>query len=222
MVARRFVIADIHGCARTFDAMVHDVLRAGRNDVIYLLGDYMDRGKRSREVIDLIQSLQQDGYSVAPIRGNHDEMFLHACGSLDDFRLWILNGGRSTLESFGVDDPCEIPVSYKRFIAGLPCFLDLEDCILVHAGLNFDVCDPFKDTQTMLWNRSGNVNPERIGFKKLISGHTPVSREKIRDSIMTGRILLDNGCVYAPHPDFGTLAALELNTMSLYFQVNID
>lgn len=222
MLVRRFVIPDIHGCARTFAALVFDVLRIRETDVLYLLGDYVDRGPRSREVIDLIWSLQRDGFIVYPIRGNHDEMFLQSCGSLDYFRMWILNGGRTTLESFGVEDPCGIPGSYRRFFAGLPYYLELEDSILVHAGLNFETGDPFADTQAMLWSRDGEVKPELIGYRKIISGHTPVDRETIRQSLATGRILLDNGCVYAPHPDLGTLAALELNTMSLYFQVNID
>lgn len=222
MVARRFVIPDIHGCARTFAALVFDVLRIRQTDMLYLLGDYIDRGPRSREVIDLLVSLQHDGFIIHPIRGNHDEMLLRSCGSLDYFRLWILNGGRTTLESFGVEDPCEIPGPYRHFLAGLPYYLELEDSILVHAGLNFAADDPFADTQAMLWSRSDEVVPERTGYRKVISGHTPVSRETIRQSISTGRIFLDNGCVYAPQPDLGTLAALELNTMSLYFQVNID
>lgn len=222
MSFRRFVIADIHGCARTFAALVFDVLRIRRHDMLYLLGDYVDRGPRSREVIDLILSLQSEGFKVKPIRGNHDDMLLKACGSLDYLRIWILNGGRTTLDSFGVEDPCEIPNSYRHFIAGLPHYLELEDFILVHAGLNFAADNPFLDTEAMLWSRSDVINPERIGFRKLVSGHTPVSRETIRESIPTGRIFLDNGCVYAPHPELGTLAALELNTLSLYFQDNVD
>jgi serine/threonine protein phosphatase 1 len=222
MSFRRIVIPDIHGCARTFAALLFDVLRIRSSDIIYLLGDYTDRGPRSREVIDSIRSLADEGYQIRPLRGNHEEMLLKACGSLDDLRLWTLNGGRTTLESFGVDDPCEIPLSYRSFIAGLPFFLELDDSILVHAGLNLQIVDPFEDTEAMLWSRSVLGDPERIGHKKIISGHTPVSRETIKQSVASERILLDNGCVYADRPELGTLTALELNSMSLYFQINID
>lgn len=222
MSFRRFVIPDIHGCARTFAALLYDALRIRSSDILYLLGDYTDRGPRSREVIDLIWTLKRDGIEIHPIRGNHDEMLLRACESLDHFRLWILNGGRTTLESFDVVDPCEIPLSYKRFFTNLPYYLELDDAILVHAGLNFQAVDPFADTESMLWSRSVEVKPERIGYKKVISGHTPVNREIIKKSISSERILLDNGCVYTDRPELGTLAALELNTLSLYFQGNID
>jgi serine/threonine protein phosphatase 1 len=149
-------------------------------------------------------------------------MFLRACGSLDHLRLWILNGGHTTLSSFNREDPCDIPVSYRRFMHDLPYYVVLDDYILVHAGLNFEREDPFTDTEAMLWSRSCDVDLVRLSGKKVISGHTPVMRETIKKSILTNRILLDNGCVYAGNPELGTLAALELGSLSLYFQKNID
>lgn len=222
MIQRRFAIPDIHGCARTFAALLFDALRIKMSDTIYLLGDFTDRGPRSREVIDLIWELQDRGFKIHPIRGNHDEMLLQSCTSLDHLRLWMLNGGRATLESFGVEGPCEIPAAYRKFLSSLPCFLELEDFILVHAGLNFQVADPFSDREAMLWTRSVETEPARIGYRKVVSGHTPVTREAIKRSLSTGHILLDNGCVYSAAPELGTLAALELNTLSLYFQANLD
>jgi serine/threonine protein phosphatase 1 len=222
MRTRRFVIPDIHGCAYTFAALLHDVLKIQASDTLYLLGDYTDRGPRSREVIDQILELQSSGFSINAIRGNHDDMLLRACGNLDYFRVWMLNGGRSTLASFNVDDPCEIPVVYRRFFDELPFYLELEEYILVHAGLNFQPDDPFSDQEAMLWTRSRHVNTERIGRKKIIAGHTPVSRETIKRSITSEMIPLDNGCVYALTEELGTLAALDLDTLSLYFQKNID
>ena len=222
MSARRFVVPDIHGCARTFSALLDKVLNLRPRDVLYLLGDYTDRGPRSKEVIDIIMGLKRKGHAVHTLRGNHDDMLIRACGSLDYLRVWLLNGGRTTLESFGVEDPCEIPPSYRHFFARLPYFIELDKFILVHAGLNLLADDPFADTEAMLWNRSGTTDPRRTRGKTIISGHTPVSREAIRESLATGHILLDNGCVYREQPGLGTLAALDLDTMSLYFMKNID
>jgi serine/threonine protein phosphatase 1 len=219
---RRFAIPDIHGCAHTFAALLHEILRIKTSDTVYLLGDYTDRGPRSKEVIDHIFELQNKGFCVHPIRGNHDDMLLRACGNRDFFRIWMLNGGGATLASFGVDDPCEIPISYRRFFEALPFYLELEDFILVHAGLNFLADDPFSDKEAMLWTRTQEVRNDAIGQKKVITGHTPVSRETIKKSISSGLIPLDNGCVYATEKQFGTLCALDLNTLSLYFQKNID
>lgn len=222
MSHRRFVIPDIHGCALSFAALLHDVLRVQQGDTVYLLGDYIDRGPRSKEVLDNILFLQNRGFSVQPLRGNHDDMFLRACGSLDHLRLWLLNGGRTTLASFNREDPCEIPISYRRFIHDLPYFYSLDDFILVHAGLNFERDDPFDDREAMLWTRLREVDTKKTSGKKIISGHTPVSRETIKRSISTSHILLDNGCVYSGKAELGTLAALELNSLSLFFQKNIE
>lgn len=222
MPYRRFVIPDIHGCARTFAALVHDVLHLKRTDALYLLGDYTDRGPHSREVVDSIMRLQQIGYRVYPLRGNHDDMFLRACGDPESQRIWLLNGGRATLESFGVDDPCDIPLHYRRFFALLPYYRELDNYILVHAGLNCRADNPFSDTDAMLWIRPSEMGAYRITGKSVISGHTPVSRETIKSSLDTGRILLDNGCVYSSKAELGTLSALELDSLSLYFQKNIE
>lgn len=222
MRSRRYAIPDIHGCAHTFAALLHDVLRIQELDRIYLLGDYTDRGPRSKEVVDQIIALQSNGFAVFPIRGNHDDMLLRACGNLDYFRVWMLNGGRATLDSFGVEDTCELPLTYRRFFDALPYYLELEDYILVHAGLNFLAEDPFSDKEAMLWTRSREIHPEMVGNKKVLTGHTPVTRDTIRRSIASVMIPLDNGCVYATEAQFGTLTALDLDTLSLYFQKNID
>jgi serine/threonine protein phosphatase 1 len=66
------------------------------------------------------------------------------------------------------------------------------------------------------------VVKELIGGKRLIGGHTPQNRDGIRRSLDGDHILLDNGCVYKGEPGLGSLAALELQTMELYFQENID
>lgn len=219
---RRFVVADIHGCSRTLDRLLTEVIRLRRGDELYLLGDYIDRGPRSREVLDLLLDLIGAGYAVHPLRGNHEEMLLNGCHDRQLFRLWMLNGGDATLQSFAVEDPCEIPLRYRRFLAELPLYYLLPDYVLVHASLNFALADPFADRETLLWSRSLEVRKELIGGRRLIGGHTPVTRESIVAGLAGDRIVLDNGCVYAGRPGMGSLAALELDGMSLFFQENID
>jgi len=222
MPARRFVVPDIHGCARTFSALLEKILNLRPADTLFLLGDYTDRGPRSKEVVDCIMDLRKNGQAVHTLRGNHDDMLVRACKNPEYLRVWLLNGGGATLASFGVEDPCEIPPVYRSFFSRLPFFLELDDFILVHAGLNLQAPDPFADTEAMLWSRSFSADLHRTRGKTIISGHTPVSRDTIRESLGTGHILLDNGCVYSSQPGLGTLAALELGTLSLYFMKNID
>jgi serine/threonine protein phosphatase 1 len=222
MPPRHFVIPDIHGCAVTFRTLVEDVICLTTEDQLYLLGDYIDRGPRNKEVLDTIIGLARGGYSVKTLRGNHEEMLLNSENSPADFRLWTLNGGNATLYSFGVDSAGEIPRRYLKFLEKLPLFFILDDFILVHACLNFDSPDPFSDRESMLWARHCEVDRSRIGNRRVISGHTPVNREALEKGLDSSRIMLDNGCVYKGYTGLGALAALELNSMALFFQENID
>ena len=219
---RRFVIGDIHGCAATLRRLVDDRLQPGPNDRIYLLGDLIDRGPDSKGVLDFIFELRTRGLSVSSIRGNHEDMFLRAEDEHDGLNLWTANGGLTTLESFQADGPGDIPPIYRAFLDSLPLYILLDDFVLVHAGLNFDRPSPFDDTSAMLWTRSPFVDRQRIGGRRLICGHTPVPRARLEASLNSSKIMLDNGCVFGGLPESGSLAALELASMQLYYQENID
>jgi len=220
-LSRRFVIPDIHGCALTLDRLLREVIHLKRRDELYLLGDYIDRGPSSREVLDILMGLVMKGYRVFPVRGNHEEMLLESCHDREMFKMWLRNGGRATLDSFGIEDTREIPLPYRRFLAEMPYYRVLPDFVLVHASLNFAITDPFTDREAMLWSRSLEVRPERIGGRRVIGGHTPMSRSEILRGLSADRIVLDNGCVYPERAGMGCLAALELDSLSLAFQENI-
>ena len=222
MPPRTFVIGDIHGCAATLRRLVEELLRPLPADRIFLLGDLIDRGPDSKGVLDYIFELRERGLPVTSIRGNHEEMYLRA--GIDDFflQLWKANGGLATLASFQADHSSEIPRIYHDALKSLPHYILLPDFVLVHAGLNFDTPYPFDDTEAMLWTRSPSVDRQRIGNRRLICGHTPVTCGQLEASLDNSKIMLDNGCVFSSLPDMGNLAALELESMALYLQPNID
>lgn len=222
MSPRSYVIGDIHGCAATLRRLVDVTIRATPADRIYLLGDLIDRGPDSKGVLDFIFELRQRGVTVDSIRGNHEEMCLKASDDPYYLSLWTANGGLATLESFQADGPGDIPHAYRVFLAALPLYLLLDDYVIVHAGLNFDRPDPFEDTSAMLWTRSPVVDRLRIGGRRLICGHTPTARSQLEASLGGSKIMLDNGCVFGGRPETGCLAALELGSMSVLYQENID
>jgi serine/threonine protein phosphatase 1 len=222
MTPRTFVIGDIHGCAATLRRLVEEMLRPAPADRIYLLGDLIDRGPDSKGVLDFIFELRKRGQLVESIRGNHEEMFILSSADQYYMELWFANGGLETLASFRADGPGDIPRLYRDFLGSLPLYILLDDFVLVHAGLNFDPPDPFYDTDAMLWTRSPFVDRMRIGGRRLICGHTPVSRTMLEASLESDKIMLDNGCVFPAHPEPGNLAALELGSMTLFLQPNID
>ena len=222
MASRRFVIGDVHGCSRTLRRLVEKGINLTRDDELYLLGDLIDRGPDSRGVLDFIFELRAKGFSVTSVKGNHEEMCLRAGDDLRFLEMWMINGGHATLASFDAEGTEAIPYRYRFFLGSLPYYILLDDFIIVHASLNFDSSDPFNDTEAMIWQRECDVDLERTGGRRLVSGHTPVTRRQSKSSLKSARIMIDNGCVFAGRSGLGSLAALELNTMSLTFQVNID
>jgi Calcineurin-like phosphoesterase len=223
MPPRSFVIGDIHGCAATLRQLVLEQLRPTAADRIYLLGDLIDRGPASKGVLDFIFEMRAAGHSVAAVMGNHEEMFLQAASDHRYLDLWYANGGLATLASFQAAGPGDVPQRYREFLGSLPRCILLDRFVIVHAGLNFIPQDPFEDTAAMLWTRSPFVDRSRIGDRRLVCGHTPVTRTQLESSQSSDKIMLDNGCVYdGLRPDMGCLAALELESMTLFFQENID
>ncbi len=219
---RTLVIGDIHGCAATLRRLVNDRLRPLPADRIYLLGDLIDRGPDSKGVLDFIFELRESGLTIGSIRGNHEEMCLQAVDDHYYLGLWCANGGLATLTSFQSDGPGDIPPRYRDFMGSLPHYILLDDFVIVHAGLNFDTPHPLEDTESMLWTRSDFVDSRFIGGRRLICGHTPVTRNRLEASLAGSKIMLDNGCIFTDQPGMGNLAALEVESMTLFLQPNVD
>lgn len=222
-MGRRFVIGDIHGCSKTFKKLLKDILAVTKDDSIYLLGDYIDRGPNSKKVVDRILKMQKKGYKVFPIRGNHELLLIDAANFIQNHLTWFQNGAKATLQSFDINYAHEFKPKYLDFFTNLPYYYELDNFIIVHGGLNFSIDNPLEDKESMVWIRDDKVDLSKTGGKRLICGHTPSPVDKIQKSLKKDRILLDGGCVYyGRHPGLGYLIALELNTMELFFQRNID
>ena len=66
---KRYVISDIHGCYKTFRCLVEEVIGLSKADLLFLLGDYVDRGPSSKAVLDYILQLKDERYQLFPLRG---------------------------------------------------------------------------------------------------------------------------------------------------------
>lgn len=224
---RAFIVGDIHGCAQTFRRLL-DVIGLDRSDILYLLGDYIDRGPDSRGVIETILRLLHDGFDVRPIRANHEEMMLLAVqsGVEEDLLEWLENGGTTTLISYGVSHPRDIPVVHLNFLEGLPYYRITPLYLFVHAGLDYSLDDPLSAAGrvAMLWTREARVNPRKIGGRTMVTGHTTRTLNEIRRSLSTNHIWTDNGCYLGTGftEGKGNLVAVNLDTGELTVQPNID
>ena len=227
----RFAITDIHGCLNTFQALL-DKIAFSRKDQLFLLGDFIDRGPDSKGVIDYILHLQQMGYQVQCLRGNHDQMLIDARDHDDSHAFWLINGGKATLKSFAVRHASEIPDLYFDFLMGLDYYLEVENYILVHAGLDFRGEDPLSNYHGMLWARDwyAHVDYNWLGDRIILHGHTPMFRDEVEqlhkrlgDQQFLG---IDNGCVYSDETysrlGLGSLCAFNLDDHSLTFVENTE
>ncbi|MBD1397392.1 serine/threonine protein phosphatase [Pontibacter sp. JH31] len=220
----RYAISDIHGCARTFKALVLEQLQLNKTDELYLLGDYVNKGPDSKGVIDFILHLQKQHYQVNCLRGNHDQMLLKAASKGEAALNLTELEKRMVLQSFGMHDFKKLPPVYANFIDSLPYYLELPDYFLVHAGFDFNQDDLFRDKEAMLNIRNYKVDPTRLSNKRLVHGHTPVPLHAIKKSAIhqNQKMNLDAGCVYYKNAAFGNLVALDLDSNLLHIQCNLD
>lgn len=219
MTQRLFAIGDIHGCFDSFRTLVEEKIQIRTDDKIVLLGDYIDRGAQSREVIDYIIELQSNGFDIVPLLGNHESMLLDAYYDVGQLSLWIQNGGTETLKSFGISSLKNIERRYIDFFIGLPYYFAFEDYLFVHAGFNDDLSNPFEDRYHMIWKCKEKYEHPSLKDKTIVHGHRPVSVNICKENVLGKNkvINVDTGCVYSEHTGYGTLTALELYANGLYF-----
>jgi len=160
-MSRTFAISDLHGCPETLRIIVENQLRPQPHDRFLFLGDYIDRGPDSKGVVDYIFQLQNAGFEVRALRGNHEALMLAAfeSGDHESIDLWMRNGGRSTLDSFGISDVRQLPHRYLSFFESLDYYLELENCLLVHAGFNCHAPDPFAASGSTAARSSTGTHP---------------------------------------------------------------
>lgn len=214
---RFFAISDIHGCLMPLYELVVKELDLKKKDRLIFLGDYIDRGDHSKEVIDFIIDLKDSGFNITTLTGNHEQMLLDSYDDETNQYLWFINDGMTTLESFGIDDIHELDKKYLDFFSGLEYYHKSGDHIFVHAGFNDNIADPFSDRHTMIWESSPGYTNPLLRDKIIVHGHRPKRLEFVQQKIdeKSSVIPIDTGCVYGLELGYGYLSALEIGSMNL-------
>jgi serine/threonine protein phosphatase 1 len=222
-MGRILAISDIHGCFDTFHKLVSEEISLTRSDRLILLGDYVDRGTQSKQVIDFIIELMEKGFNITPLRGNHEEMLIDAWENLRMLPLWLINDGMSTLQSFGIEDIRKLEKKYLNFFLSLKYYEKFDNFLFVHAGFNDLAPDPFSDIHGMIWESHPAYNNQLLEGYRIIHGHRPKTVEYIQKLISGGSrvIPVDSGCVYDKHEGYGVLSALDVGNMKLISVENI-
>jgi serine/threonine protein phosphatase 1 len=173
-MARVLAIGDIHGCVVALDALLASVRPAG-DDVVVTLGDYVDRGPRSREVIERLIALDATGRLV-PILGNHDQMMLDARSGDREKQGWLDDHGKATLASYAPPGTrkgslSDVPAAHWRFLEGCREHHETATHLFVHANAYADVPLAEQPAYMLRWESFGEPAPHASG-KVLVCGHT--------------------------------------------------
>jgi serine/threonine protein phosphatase 1 len=220
---RTIAIGDIHGCFHTFEKLLNEIQPA-KNDRIVLLGDYIDRGPASKEVVDKILNLTRQGFDIIPLMGNHESMLLNAVNSPKTHLNWMLNGGLETLKSFKAASAHDLPKKYLAFFSSLKYYTSVSDNLFVHAGFKEDSPEPYSDTTAMLWSRKEIYKTNAFASKYIVHGHTPITINELRSlkDQDSNVINIDTGCIYNSRMGMGFLSAIELPGKKIISVKNID
>jgi len=215
---RLFAIGDIHGCFDPFQKLIEDVIDIKPDDTIVLLGDYIDRGGQSKEVVDYIIDLQKKGFNLIPLIGNHEAMLLDTLDNEGLLSYRLMNGYYETMVSFGITTLKDLDPLYVDFFRSMPYYYSYHQFLFVHAGFNDGIADPLADQYQMIWTRREEYTNLFFKDKIIIHGHTPVSETACK-KLVQGRsqvINIDTGCVFDGRAGYGCLTALELHSMKLF------
>ena len=170
MSQRTFVVGDIHGCNFALDLLLNK-LKLTSDDTFVVLGDAVDRGPGTKEVVERLLDVQQTCKLVF-IMGNHEEMLLDTLQGGPSESIWLNNGGTEALESYGGSYE-SIPESHIEFFKSGRDYWESDSAIFVHANLQPDVPLEEQTREWLRWARlSGNEPPHPSG-KRVFCGHTP-------------------------------------------------
>jgi len=167
---RTLVLGDIHGCLTSLNTLL-EMIQPKPSDLIVTLGDYVDRGPDSCGVLERLIDLHQQ-FNVVSLRGNHELMFQDAKEDPAAQEMWMLYGGRETLESFPNPSLNGVPEAHWHWL-DITCvnFHESDSHIFVHAGVDPQLPLAQQTEKWLFWEKLSNRGPH-ISGKTVVCGHT--------------------------------------------------
>jgi serine/threonine protein phosphatase 1 len=222
---RVYAVGDLHGRYDLLHEMLKRVVedfedrRDGRQLKVVFLGDYIDRGDHSREVLETLMKLANGMHlDVVALRGNHEAALLDFIQSPNRHRAWLDFGAQQTLASYGVAPPrralsepdlvdlrdalVEAMGDHLAFLRGLPVMAQSGDVVLTHAGVARDDGEALGNHRAMLWGDTSSDPDWPAPGKLVVHGHYDGANAVDRP----GRICVDTGAYYS-----GRLTAVRLD-----------
>ncbi|MEI6069720.1 MAG: metallophosphoesterase family protein [Methylococcaceae bacterium] len=208
---RLYCIGDIHGrldlLQEAHEKIVNDAADFNGAKILVYLGDYIDRGMHSRQVIDCLLENNFPDFEKVFLLGNHEQVLMQFLWGNDNAiaHEWFRFGGLSTLISYGVKlqgIPVskelaglrtqlleKLPAAHSDFLGRLVLNYEIGGYFFVHAGIKPKIKLHLQHPEDMLWIREEFLNNEIFHGKVIVHGHTVTDEPEIRHN----RIALDTG-----------------------------
>lgn len=219
---RIYAIGDVHGRYDLLRVLLDKIgehgakLPPARSLHVVFLGDLVDRGPASAEVLRFLYEAQTQTDRIIVLLGNHEEAMLQAmAGDEEMLRIWLGVGGRATLRSFGIEPPRQgqeprdvlralrqaVPREWVSWLRNLPLTARSGDYFFCHAGVRPGVALRRQARKDLLWIRDEFLEDARDHGAVIVHGHSIEARVEIRPN----RIGIDTGAYQT-----GILTALYL------------
>lgn len=233
---KTFAFTDIHGGYDELMALYRQLPLQPERDRVVFLGDYIDRGPASKQVIEQLMVWQQQYPHWVFLLGNHEDMMLDAVR--DDGRrydayfnhtdVWFAAGGAATYRSYlpatAPDDNAPqarareiIPEAHLAWCASRPRYFEDDRYIYVHGGIKPGRTPAETDPFDLIWLRDEFLSSTYDWGKKVIHGHTPT--RSLEPEVYANRICIDTALCYATS---NKLTAVQLPSETFYFQPSLS
>lgn len=224
-----YAIGDIHGradlLANLLDRIDQDATGFMGEVHIVFLGDYIDRGFQSRQVVEILLSERLNPYQTHFLKGNHEDALLSFLADADFGPKWAAYGGRETMVSYGVKPPRSMtlnpewetahneflksfPNAHLLFFRGLPTRVKIGGYGFVHAGMRPGRSFDEQNDYDLMWIRDEFLRGDKAFDVKVVHGHTPTDAP-YNDA---RRINVDTGAYFT-----GRLTAVKLTGQTVEF-----
>jgi serine/threonine protein phosphatase 1 len=226
---RAYVVGDIHGRLDLLESILskihHDLeRRRRRKTLLVFVGDLIDRGPNSSQVLERLRTYRREGVRPAFLLGNHEEVLLRILkGDAELISKWRWFGGSETLQSYGVDpaslsgltgEPAvaavrnAIPAAHLEFLESFDDSLRFGDFLFVHAGIRPGIEIEQQRQTDLRWIREPFLFDETDHGFVVVHGHTITPRVDVRSN----RIGIDTGAYRT-----GVLTALAIEDSQTWF-----
>lgn len=214
MAGRTIAIGDIHGCGTALRTLL-ELLELTADDTLVTLGDVIDRGPDSCDVIEQLLAIGERCHLV-PILGNHEQMLLDAIQGRIGLQDWLVHGGAETLDSYGPGAALmQMPIPHIDFVGSWGDYHETASHFFAHGNYLPKKKLPKQPWEEMRWQSLRQYLPDaHVSGKTAVVGHTANKRGEV---VNFGHLV----CIDTYCHGGGWLTALEPDTSTLW-QTNED